>query len=160
MALPENPTANSIFARIRVAVPADVTFIHKLVHRTAVFARLTYLFEASKEKLSTTLFSSPPFKSFTVFILEVSKLHFRMINILQILITLHIEDLFVRECYRSKGFGKMLLSVVATQAVKIGYGGVEWCTLDWNTKAGSYGGCKLDGLSILHPLWSWQTRPG
>ncbi|KAI3926181.1 hypothetical protein MKW98_028317, partial [Papaver atlanticum] len=55
MELPENPTANSIFARIRVALPADVPFIHKL---------------------STTLFSSPPFKSFSVFILEVSRLPF------------------------------------------------------------------------------------
>ncbi|KAE9592419.1 hypothetical protein Lal_00028341 [Lupinus albus] len=47
----------------------------------------------------------------------------------------YVEDLFVRECYRRKGFGKMLLSAVAKQAVKMGYGRVEWVVLDWNINA-------------------------
>ncbi|XP_077221720.1 L-ornithine N5-acetyltransferase NATA1-like [Tasmannia lanceolata] len=47
----------------------------------------------------------------------------------------YIEDLFVRECYRRKGFGRMLLSAVAAQAVKMGLGRVEWCVLDWNENA-------------------------
>ena len=47
----------------------------------------------------------------------------------------YVEDLFVRECYRRKGFGKMLLSAVAAQAVKMGYGRVEWVVLDWNVNA-------------------------
>ncbi|PSS33400.1 Acetyltransferase NATA1-like [Actinidia chinensis var. chinensis] len=47
----------------------------------------------------------------------------------------YIEDLFVRECYRRKGFGKMLLSAVAAQAAKMGYGRVEWVVLDWNVNA-------------------------
>ena len=47
----------------------------------------------------------------------------------------YVEDMFVRECYRRKGFGKMLLSAVAAQAVKMGYGRVEWAVLDWNVNA-------------------------
>ncbi|KAK3030707.1 hypothetical protein RJ639_037204 [Escallonia herrerae] len=47
----------------------------------------------------------------------------------------YIEDLFVRECYRRKGFGKMLLSAVAAQAARMGYGRVEWVVLDWNVNA-------------------------
>ncbi|KAK7279051.1 hypothetical protein RJT34_24094 [Clitoria ternatea] len=47
----------------------------------------------------------------------------------------YVEDLFVRECYRRKGFGRMLLSEVAKQAVKMGYGRVEWVVLDWNVNA-------------------------
>lgn len=47
----------------------------------------------------------------------------------------YIEDIFVRECYRRKGFGKMMLSAVAAQAVKMGYGRVEWLVLDWNVNA-------------------------
>ena len=43
-----------------------------------------------------------------------------------------VEDLFVRECYRRKGFRRMLLSAVAKQAAKMGYGRVEWVMLDWN----------------------------
>lgn len=47
----------------------------------------------------------------------------------------YVEDLFVRESYRRKGFGKMLLTAVAKQAVKMGYGRVEWVVLDWNVNA-------------------------
>ncbi|KAL8242160.1 hypothetical protein R6Q59_012462 [Mikania micrantha] len=47
----------------------------------------------------------------------------------------YIEDLFVRECYRRKGLGKMMLSAVAKQAVAMGYGRVEWVVLDWNMNA-------------------------
>ncbi|XP_052200533.1 probable acetyltransferase NATA1-like [Diospyros lotus] len=48
---------------------------------------------------------------------------------------LYIEDLFVRECYRRRGFGKMLLAAVASRAAKMGYGRVEWVVLDWNVNA-------------------------
>ncbi|XP_016468822.1 GCN5-related N-acetyltransferase 8-like [Nicotiana tabacum] len=47
----------------------------------------------------------------------------------------YIEDIFVRECYRRKGFGRLLLSTVAAQAAKMGYGRVEWVVLDWNVNA-------------------------
>lgn len=41
----------------------------------------------------------------------------------------------MREPYRRKGFGSMLLTAVAKQAVKMGYGRVEWVVLDWNANA-------------------------
>lgn len=47
----------------------------------------------------------------------------------------YIEDIFVRECYRRNGLGKLLLSAVAAQAAKMGYGRVEWVVLDWNVNA-------------------------
>ncbi|OVA18040.1 GNAT domain [Macleaya cordata] len=182
MTLPENPAANSIFFRIRLADASDVPHIHKLIHQMAVFERLTHLFSATEESLSATLFNSPPFQSFTVFILEVSRLPFPQdqhstnpnyppitkfvnlelpiedpeANIFQregdIVVAgfvlffpnystflakpgFYIEDIFVRDCYRRKGFGRLLLSAVAAQAVKMGYGRVEWCVLDWNINA-------------------------
>ncbi|EPS72761.1 hypothetical protein M569_01998, partial [Genlisea aurea] len=47
----------------------------------------------------------------------------------------YIEDLFVRDCYRRKGLGKMLLCAVARQAAEMGHGRVEWVVLDWNADA-------------------------
>ncbi|PIA37295.1 hypothetical protein AQUCO_03000117v1 [Aquilegia coerulea] len=180
--LPENSTRHSMFTRIRLAGKSDVPHIHKLIHQMAVFERLTHLFSATEESLSTTLFNSPPFQSFTVFILELSQLpfpldhHYSNPNYPPITQSInldvpiddsdreifrsdggfvvagfvlffpnyssflakpgfYIEDIFVRESYRRKGFGKMLLSAVAAQAVKMGYGRVEWCVLDWNLNA-------------------------
>ncbi|PIN03365.1 Diamine acetyltransferase [Handroanthus impetiginosus] len=62
----------------------------------------------------------------------------------------YIEDIFVRECYRRKGLGKMLLSAVAAQATKMGYGRVEWVVLDWNVNAITF--YEQMGAQIL-PEW-------
>ncbi|KGN52260.1 probable acetyltransferase NATA1-like [Cucumis sativus] len=179
-----SPIGNPLFTRIRLAAPSDVPHIHKLIYQMAVFERLTHLFSATEASLSAHLFSSTPFQSFTVFILEVSTKPFpensphnynpnytpvaRIINSdlpvddpereifksedENVVVAgfvlffpnfstflgkpgLYVEDIFVRECYRRKGFGKLLLSAVAKQAVKMNYGRVEWVVLDWNANA-------------------------
>ncbi|KAE8701534.1 L-ornithine N5-acetyltransferase NATA1 [Hibiscus syriacus] len=185
MAPPETtPIGHPVFTRIRLATPLDVPFIHKLIHQMAVFEKLTHLFSATESSLSSTLFLSPPFKSFTIFLLELSSspippllspspsftpiektfnfdlplndpekdvfsVHYGSDQVVIAGFVLffpnystflgkpgfYVEDLFVRECYRRKGFGKMLLSAVAKQAVKMGYGRVEWVVLDWNVNA-------------------------
>ncbi|KAK9168735.1 hypothetical protein Syun_000875 [Stephania yunnanensis] len=73
----------------------------------------------------------------------------------------YVEDLFVRECYRRRGLGRMLLGAVAAQAVKMGYGRVEWVVLDWNVNAirfyeemgaevlGDWRVCRLTGEALL-----------
>jgi GNAT superfamily N-acetyltransferase len=182
------PTRYPLFARVRLGTASDVPHIHKLIHQMAVFERLTDHFSATEASLSSTLFTSPPFQSFTIFILEVSQNPFppalpshplftpitRMAPLdlpiddpeketfrsnssdgLDVVIAgfvlffpnfstflgkpgFYVEDLFVRDCYRRKGFGKMLLSAVAAQAVKMGYGRVDWVVLDWNLNAISF----------------------
>jgi len=72
----------------------------------------------------------------------------------------YVEGLFVRECYRRKGFGRMLLSAVTKQAVKMGYGRVDWVVLDWNVNTirfdeemgaevlNEWRGCRLTGEAL------------
>ncbi|CAL1387044.1 unnamed protein product [Linum trigynum] len=181
------PFSHTLFSRIRLATPADVPHIHKLINQMAVFEKLTHICSATESDLSSTLFNSPPFQSFTVFLLEISHSPFfnppppsgsgfapidRIVSLELPLVDpeaesfkrgsngaendvvvagfvlffpnystflakpgFYVEDLFVRECYRRKGFGRMLLSAVAAQAVKLGYGRVEWVVLDWNVNA-------------------------
>ena len=45
---------------------------------------------------------------------------------------IYLEDLFVLEEHRGKGFGKVLLAYLARVAVDKGYGRLEWAVLDWN----------------------------
>jgi GNAT superfamily N-acetyltransferase len=45
---------------------------------------------------------------------------------------LYIEDLFVKESFRGKGLGKMLLKFMARIAVDRNCGRLEWSCLDWN----------------------------
>jgi GNAT superfamily N-acetyltransferase len=48
---------------------------------------------------------------------------------------LFLEDLFVREQFRSGGIGRALLASVARIAVQENCYGVHWEVLDWNEKA-------------------------
>jgi len=48
---------------------------------------------------------------------------------------LFLEDLLVREPFRSRGIGKELLAAVARIAVKENCYGLQWEVLDWNEKA-------------------------
>ncbi|XP_030451371.1 GCN5-related N-acetyltransferase 8-like [Syzygium oleosum] len=183
----------TLFARVRLAAPSDVPHIHKMIYRMAVFERLADQCTATEASLSSTLFNSPAFQSFTVLLLEVSHLPFAplppppqqqnptaapafapIVSTINLDLPIedpenevfasgaeggggavvagfvlffpnystflakpgfYIEDLFVRECYRRKGLGRMLLAAVARQAARMGYGRVEWVVLDWNVNA-------------------------
>lgn len=48
---------------------------------------------------------------------------------------IYLEDLFVFEKFRGKGYGKQLLMELVKIAAKRGCGRVEWQALDWNTPA-------------------------
>ena len=45
---------------------------------------------------------------------------------------IYLEDLFVLEEYRGRGYGKKLLARLAAIAVEKNYGRLEWAVLDWN----------------------------
>jgi GNAT superfamily N-acetyltransferase len=45
---------------------------------------------------------------------------------------IYLEDLFVLEDQRGKGFGKAMLACLAKLAVDKGCGRLEWAVLDWN----------------------------
>ena len=62
----------------------------------------------------------------------------------------YVEDLYVREPYRGRGYGTILLKTVAQQALKYGAERVEWCVLDWNVNAIKF----YEGLgAMVMPEW-------
>lgn len=60
---------------------------------------------------------------------------------------IYLEDLFVLEEQRGKGYGKALLVYLASLAVERGYGRLEWAVLDWNEPAINF--YKSLGASML-----------
>ncbi|EME86462.1 uncharacterized protein MYCFIDRAFT_186664 [Pseudocercospora fijiensis CIRAD86] len=46
---------------------------------------------------------------------------------------IYLEDLFVRPQYRKRGYGKLLIQVLAKEVLRIDGGRLEWSCLKWNT---------------------------
>lgn len=65
---------------------------------------------------------------------------------------LYLEDLFILEAYRGRGYGSATLSELARIAVERGCGRLEWYCLDWNQPSIDF------YLSLgAQPLGEWTT---
>lgn len=45
---------------------------------------------------------------------------------------IYLEDLYIQEDYRNKGFGKQVFKYLANECIQKGYGRLEWSVLNWN----------------------------
>lgn len=66
---------------------------------------------------------------------------------------LYVEDIFIKEQYRNKGYGKLVFQYLAKKAYEEGCGRMEWVCLDWNESGikfyQSLGAEKLDEWLIF-----------
>jgi len=124
---------------IRPATPADVGHIKSMITELAVFEKLEHMVVATEANLLEALFSPRPdceavigeaggevvcfalfFHNFSTFLTKRG---------------LYLEDLYVRQAHRGKGYGSALLRHLAGLAVERGCGRFEWSVLDWNVAA-------------------------
>ncbi|KQQ87343.1 GNAT family N-acetyltransferase [Massilia sp. Leaf139] len=139
---------------VRPAEPADVSHIHSMIVELAVFEKLEHMVVATEELLHEGLFGTRPaceaivgeengevvafalfFHNFSTFLTKKG---------------LYLEDLYVRQSHRGKGYGTQLLSTLAQIAVERKCGRFEWSVLDWNEPA--IGFYRTMGAEIL-PEW-------
>ena len=147
-------TAASTTFAIRPATPADVAPIHAMIVELAVFEKLEHLVVATEELLHEGLFGARPaceavigeadgevvcfalfFHNFSTFLTKKG---------------LYLEDLYVLQAHRGKGYGSRMLKHLAQLAVDRECGRFEWSVLDWNTPAIDF--YKSMGADIL-PDW-------
>lgn len=68
---------------------------------------------------------------------------------------LYIDAFYVDEALRGHGIGKVLMQFLSQLCVERNYGRMEWCCLDWNTKAWDFyvnlGSKSMDSMT-LHRL--------
>lgn len=139
---------------VRPAEPADVSHIHSMIVELAVFEKLEHMVVATEELLHDGLFGTRPaceaiigeengevvafalfFHNFSTFLTKKG---------------LYLEDLYVRQSHRGKGYGTKLLSKLAQIAVERNCGRFEWSVLDWNEPA--IGFYQTMGADIM-PEW-------
>ena len=146
-------TVSNAFS-IRPAQPSDVAHIHGMIVELAIYEKLEHMVVATEAMLHEGLFGAHPaceaiigeengevvtfalfFHNFSTFLTKKG---------------LYLEDLYVKQAHRGKGFGKQMLVKLARLAVERNCGRFEWSVLDWNEPAIKF--YKAMGADIL-PDW-------
>lgn len=142
--------------KIRPAARQDCPTILNFIKLLATYEKLEHEAIVDLQQLETTLFDTKT--STEVFLGSVNNKHVCFALIFQNYSTflgkpgLYLEDLFVLEDQRGKGYGKKMLQFLAKLAVEKNCGRLEWSVLDWNTPAiefyKSIGAVALEGWTI------------
>lgn len=136
---------------IRPAEPADITHIHSMIVELAVFEKLEHMVVATEELLHEGLFGTKP--SCEAIVGEENgevvafALFFHNFSTFLTKKGLYLEDLYVRQSHRGKGYGTQLLARLAQLAIERQCGRFEWSVLDWNEPAINF--YKTMGAEIL-----------
>ena len=124
---------------IRPARAEDVAHIHAMIVELAVFEKLEHLVVATEALLHDALFGPRP--SCEAIVGESDgevvtfALYFHNFSTFLTRKGLYLEDLYVKQAHRGKGFGKQMLVALARIATERGCGRFEWSVLDWNAPA-------------------------
>ena len=121
---------------IRVATAADVEIVLSYIKKLAEYERLLDHVQATEQKLLDTIFCDKPCAEVVIAFCDNEPvgfaLFFQTYSTFLAQPGIYLEDLFVDQDQRGKGFGKALLVYLAKLAVDRGCGRLEWSVLDWN----------------------------
>jgi GNAT superfamily N-acetyltransferase len=125
--------------QIKSATESDVPVILSFVKKLARYEQLLHEVVATEDLLRETLFGKRRTAEVAIGYLESKPFGFVLFfhNYSTFLGKpgLYIEDLFVDEDYRRRGYGRALLLHVARLAKERDCGRLEWSVLDWNQPA-------------------------
>lgn len=136
---------------IRPAVVGDATTILDLIQGLADYEKMSADVSATPESVTATLLGENP--DAHCVLAEVGgqaigmAIYFFNYSTFLTRRGLYLEDLFVIESARGKGYGQQLLRYLAGVAIEKGCGRFEWSVLDWNEPA--IGFYEKMGASIL-----------
>ncbi|MDY0961560.1 MULTISPECIES: GNAT family N-acetyltransferase [Massilia] len=139
---------------IRPAQPQDVVHIHAMIVELAVFEKLEHMVVATETLLHEGLFGAHP--SCEAIVGEENgevvtfALFFHNFSTFLTKKGLYLEDLYVKQAHRGKGYGTQMLQRLAQLTVERGCGRFEWSVLDWNEPAIQF--YKAMGADVM-PDW-------
>ena len=124
---------------IRKAKFADADHILFFIKQIAEYEKLSHEVIATTEDIKKLFFCDEP-KVFCVLAFHDNKpvgfaVYFYNFSTFLCKHGLYLEDLFVLDEYRGKGFGKALLLYLTAIALENNCGRMEWSVLNWNTPA-------------------------
>jgi GNAT superfamily N-acetyltransferase len=125
--------------KIRTATRSDVPVILSFIRKLADYERLSHQVVADEKVLTDSLFGRRRTAEVAIGYYKRAPIGFVLFfhNYSTFLgrAGIYIEDLFVDEGFRRRGFGGALLRHVAKLAAQRNCGRLEWSVLDWNEPA-------------------------
>ena len=148
-------------AVLRPARPGDEPGILACITALAVYEKEPDAVDNTADDLTVTLFGPEP-RAFA----HVVERDGQIVGIAVWFITystwtgrhgIWLEDLFVLESERGRGYGKALMRALAAVCIERGYSRFEWTVLDWNEPAiGFYRSLGVTAMSE----WTTQSLTG
>ena len=124
---------------LRPARESDVAAIFAMIRELAVFEKLEHQVVANAALLHDALFGARPACEALVGtedgVAVTFALFFHNFSTFLCQKGLYLEDLYVRQDARGKGYGRQMLTALAQLALARGCGRFEWSVLDWNDNA-------------------------
>lgn len=141
----------------RFAAPEDTGLILQMIRELAEFEKLIDQVVADEPTLKCSLFEEA--KAPEVLIAEEGGTPIGFVLFFHNFSTflgrkgIYIEDLYIREEFRGKGYGEALLREVCKLAKSRHCGRVEWWVLDWNKRAIDFykkiGACPMSEWTVF-----------
>jgi GNAT superfamily N-acetyltransferase len=132
-------TTNLPGFEIRWAEKTDISLIRTLIFEIAEYEKLSHEVKTQEADLEKYIFGEDKIAEVLLGFFEGQAVGFALFfhNFSTFVGKpgIYLEDLFIREKYRGKGYGKALLTLLARIAVERGCGRLEWSVLDWNKPA-------------------------
>jgi GNAT superfamily N-acetyltransferase len=145
-----NPSFSIRFAKIN-----DTDLILSFIKKLAIYERMEDEVIATVEGIRNSIFIA---KDAEVIIAEENShaigfaLFYKTYSTFLGKANYYLEDLFIDEDKRGKGYGKKILSFISDIAVKRGADRLEWVCLNWNTPALTF----YQKIGA-YPLDDWKT---
>ena len=122
--------------QIKQAEREDTPLVLDFIKQLAEYERLSHMVVATEGRLEKYLFGKDRIAEVIIGYDQGKPVGFALYfyNFSTFLCRpgIYLEDIFVMEEFRGKGFGKSMLTYLAKLAVEKDCGRLEWAVLDWN----------------------------
>jgi len=152
-----NPTTLADGSILRAARPGDEPGILACIRALAAYEREPDAVENTVEMLTDTLFGADPKAFGHVVVREEAIVGIALWFLTYSTWTgrhgIWLEDLYVDDAQRGRGYGKALIASLAAVCIERGYSRLEWTVLDWNEPAVAF----YRSLNA-QPMDEWTTQ--